>query len=95
MRFVIVVSNEVDVLIIFLLQIFDIREGRYSAEYHTSLENLLQLFVVQLVKKRQDKFQVSKVTHHVRPTILLFVFFRCFFTFMLSLLGQNKFNCFA
>eukprot|EP00795_Rhopilema_esculentum_P016504 gene16504-7923_t len=41
-------------------QIFDVREGRYSAEYHTSLENLLQLFVVQLVKKRQDKFQVSK-----------------------------------
>ena len=45
-------------------KLFDVRDARYSTEYHSSLENLLQVFVVQLVKKRQDKFQVSKVSFY-------------------------------
>eukprot|EP00794_Sanderia_malayensis_P010919 gene10919-12079_t len=40
--------------------LFDIRDARYPHEYHSSLESLLQVFVVQLAKKRNDKFQVSK-----------------------------------
>ena len=42
-------------------QLFDVRDSRFSTEFHSSIENLLQVFVSQLVKKRQDKFQVSKV----------------------------------